>query len=49
MLSMHKFGSNVIEKCLVHGDPKQKDELINEILNAKLSSDDINSSHSTTN
>jgi pumilio RNA-binding family len=21
-LSLHKFGSNVIEKCLVHGDKK---------------------------
>ena len=40
MLSMHKFGSNVIEKCLVHADTKQRDELISEILNAKLFNDD---------
>lgn len=31
-LSMHKFGSNVIEKCLVHSDKKQKDEIIGEII-----------------
>jgi len=32
LLSSHKFGSNVIEKCLVHSDKKQKEDIINEIL-----------------
>lgn len=41
-LSMHKFGSNVIEKCLVHAEIKQRDELINEILTAKLANDETN-------
>jgi len=35
-LSMHKFGSNVIEKCLVHADRNQREELIHEIHNIKL-------------
>lgn len=45
---MHKFGSNVIEKCLVHADKKQREELVSEILSAKLTSDDYagNSSNS---
>jgi pumilio RNA-binding family len=32
MLCTHKFGSNVIEKCLVHSDTRQKEEIISEIL-----------------
>jgi len=39
-LSTHKFGSNVIEKCLQHGDRKQKDEIITEILVAKITDED---------
>lgn len=35
-LSMHKFGSNVIEKCLVHADRNQREELIGEIHNVNL-------------
>ena len=31
-LSSHKFGSNVIEKCLMYGEKKQKDDLIGEVL-----------------
>ena len=36
MLSSHKFGSNVIEKCLMHSDRKQKDEIISEIIQARI-------------
>jgi pumilio RNA-binding family len=39
-LSNHKFGSNVIEKCLVHSDKKQKEEIINEILLIRVSTSD---------
>jgi pumilio RNA-binding family len=39
-LSIHKFGSNVIEKCLIHSDKRQRDDLITEILQARLNSDD---------
>lgn len=46
MLSMHKFGSNVIEKCLQFSEKKQKDEIIQEILVAKISEDE---SYSSTN
>jgi hypothetical protein len=37
---MHKFGSNVIEKCLQHSDPKQKDDLIEELIQVRLMDDD---------
>ncbi len=40
MLSNHKFGSNVIEKCLVHSDRKQKDEIITEYLGVRISAND---------
>jgi pumilio RNA-binding family len=39
-LSIHKFGSNVIEKCLVHSDKRQKEDLLGEILVARLNSED---------
>ena len=39
-LSIHKFGSNVIEKCLINSDPKQKNELLNEILSARVNAED---------
>ena len=38
-LSLHKFGSNVLEKCLVHGDSQQKEEIINEVVYSKVSED----------
>ncbi len=31
-LSMHKFASNVVEKCLTHGSPPERDALIRTIL-----------------
>lgn len=40
MLSSHKFGSNVIEKCLVHSEKKQKEDIIGEILQAKIGAED---------
>lgn len=40
MLSSHKFGSNVIEKCLVHSERKQKEDIILEILQAKVATID---------
>ena len=36
-LSIHKFGSNVIEKALSYGSPEQREIIINEI----LSKDDL--------
>jgi Pumilio-family RNA binding repeat len=36
LLSSHKFGSNVIEKCLVYSERKQKEDIISEILQARL-------------
>ena len=39
-LSIHKFGSNVIEKCLIHSDVKQRTELLSEILSARLNAED---------
>jgi hypothetical protein len=41
LLSTHKFGSNVIEKCLAHGDKKQKEEIINEIIQAKVAENGV--------
>ena len=32
-MSIHKFASNVIEKCLYNGTEEQKTEMINELLN----------------
>ena len=32
-MSIHKFASNVIEKCLFNGTDEQKTEMINELLN----------------
>ena len=32
-MSIHKFASNVIEKCLYNGTDEQKTEIINELLN----------------
>ena len=32
-MSIHKFASNVIEKCLYNGTDEQKTEMINELLN----------------
>ena len=45
---MHKFGSNVIEKCLIHSEKKQKDEIIGEIIAAKLCDEDNHSNRSHT-
>ncbi|KAK9480449.1 armadillo-type protein [Lipomyces japonicus] len=33
--SKHKFASNVVEKCIIHGDIRQKQTLIDEILRVK--------------
>mmetsp|Transcript_39159 Transcript_39159/g.37505 ORF Transcript_39159/g.37505 Transcript_39159/m.37505 type:complete len:82 (-) Transcript_39159:423-668(-) len=46
MLSLHKFGSNVIEKCLVFGDPKQKEDIINEVVYARINNEE-GQSHAT--
>lgn len=43
LLSSHKFGSNVIEKCLVHSERKQKEDIIGEILQARLGGNDLES------
>lgn len=40
MLSSHKYGSNVIEKCLVHSERRQKEEIIGEILLARVAAVD---------
>ena len=32
-MSIHKFASNVIEKCILNGTDEQKAEMINELLN----------------
>lgn len=40
MLSTHKFGSNVIEKCLVHSEKRQKEDIINEIVQVRVSVND---------
>ena len=34
-MSMHKFASNVIERCLHFGTKEQKDDIINEIIAPK--------------
>jgi hypothetical protein len=44
IFSTHKFGSNVIEKCLIHGDKKQREDLINEMLAARLTEEEPYSS-----
>ena len=33
--SRHKFASNVVEKCIIHGSSVQRDELIEEILKSR--------------
>merc|ERR1740117_1995850 len=32
-MSLHKFGSNVLEKCLANSSDKDRNKVINEILN----------------
>jgi pumilio RNA-binding family len=34
ILSKQKFASNVIEKCLAHGTPEERDSLIGEIISS---------------
>jgi pumilio RNA-binding family len=45
MLSTHKFGSNVIEKCLVHSEKRQKEDIINEIIQVRVSVTDNESTN----
>lgn len=40
-LSQHKFASNVIEKCLKHGDTAERELLITEILGHDDESDNL--------
>lgn len=42
-LSIHKFASNVVEKCLQHGGDRDRAEVIDEILES-TSQDDENGS-----
>jgi hypothetical protein len=46
---MHKFGSNVIEKCLIYADKRQREDLISEIIAAKVTSDDSSGVYSVNN
>lgn len=39
MMSLSKYASNVVEKCLVHGNPGDQIKIISEIL--ELESKDI--------
>lgn len=40
-LSQHKFASNVVEKCLVHGDAAERDILIEEIVGQTEGNDNL--------
>ena len=40
-LSVHKFASNVIEKCLIHGTPQQIASIILEVLPKEQNSNDL--------
>ena len=36
-LSLHKFGSNVVENCLKHAPPERQDEILNNIVSVPIS------------
>lgn len=40
-MSQHKFASNVIEKCLEHGDSVERDLLIEEIVGQTEGNDNL--------
>ena len=40
-MSQHKFASNVIEKCLKHGSPAERDLLIEEIVGQTEGNDNL--------
>lgn len=40
-MSFHKYASNVVEKCLEHGDTTERELLIGEIIGQSEDSDDL--------
>ena len=40
-MSMHKYASNVVEKCLEHGNTEERELLIEEILGVSEENDNL--------
>lgn len=40
-MSMHKYASNVVEKCLEHGNTAEREFLIDEILGESEENDNL--------